>query len=41
MVYLLNRLIGSGRELEAEKILLDPRISVALYPELWSHYIEV
>ena len=41
MVYLLNRLMAAGREIEAERILLDPRISVTLYPELWSHYIEI
>lgn len=40
MVYLINRLINSGRETEAERILLDTRIGVTLYPELWSHYIE-
>jgi len=40
MSYLMRRLIDGKRESEAESILLDPKISVTLYPELWTYYIE-
>lgn len=40
MSYLMRRLIDGKRESEAESILLDPKISVSLYPELWTYYIE-
>ncbi len=38
--YLINRLLESKRDKEAEKILLDTRVSVNLYPEAWNLYIE-
>jgi hypothetical protein len=38
--FLLKRLVGSGREKEASDILLDPRVSVNLYPDLWNVYFE-
>lgn len=40
MNFLLARLMDNKREKEAEKILLDPRISVTLYPDIWNVYIE-
>ena len=40
MVFLINRLMDSGREIEAENILLDPKISVNIFPELWTYYID-
>jgi hypothetical protein len=39
--YLLKRFLESGREKEARDILLDPRVSVNLYPDLWDVYFEV
>jgi len=40
--YLIKRLLDSGKDSEVQKILLDPRISVSLYPgDLWSLYIEI
>ena len=40
MNFLITRLMDTKRDQEAENILLDPRISVTLYPDLWSLYIE-
>ena len=40
MTYLINRLMDTGKVNEAEQILLDPRVSITLYPlELWSIYL--
>ena len=40
MVFVLNWLLEAGKDKEAERILLDHRISVTLYPnDLWSLYI--
>jgi len=40
MIYLIRRLMDLGRDLEVNGILLDPKISVNLYPDLWNYYIE-
>lgn len=39
--FLLKRLIESGKNNEAERMLLDPRISVTLYSDLWNVYFEI
>lgn len=38
--FLLKRLLESGRIKEANNILLDPRVSVNLYPDVWPIYFE-
>lgn len=40
MSYLMLKLIDTNRTMHVETILLDPRISVTLYPDLWTIYIE-
>lgn len=40
MTFLLLKLMDTGRHKEVSKILLDPRISVTLYPDLWEVFIE-
>ncbi|CDW74579.1 UNKNOWN [Stylonychia lemnae] len=40
VVFLIDRFIQSGKFEEAEKILLDTRLSIQMYPELWKHFID-
>lgn len=39
--FLITRFMDTGRQQEADKILLDPRISVHMYPlDLWGIFIQ-
>jgi hypothetical protein len=40
VVYLFDKYMDMGKQMEAENVLLDPRISVNHCPDIWKTYID-